>query len=87
MQEGMEGNPIAATMKNVMRGLAIATVPLTMNFPKVFAIFLYQEKCFCLFPSGLSASTGHQAVTSFWLSILLLALILMFALSLVVMII
>ncbi|XP_023552636.1 mitochondrial inner membrane protein OXA1-like isoform X1 [Cucurbita pepo subsp. pepo] len=39
MQEGMEGNPIAATMKNVMRGLAIATVPLTMNFPK--AIFCY----------------------------------------------
>lgn len=39
MQEGMEGNPAAATMKNVMRGLAIATVPLTMNFPKVFGIF------------------------------------------------
>ncbi|TYK16567.1 mitochondrial inner membrane protein OXA1 [Cucumis melo var. makuwa] len=39
MQEGMEGNPVAGTMKNVMRGLAIATVPLTMHFPK--AIFCY----------------------------------------------
>ncbi|XP_022942094.1 mitochondrial inner membrane protein OXA1-like [Cucurbita moschata] len=39
MQEGMEGNPMAGTMKNVMRGLAIATVPLTSSFPK--AIFCY----------------------------------------------
>ena len=36
----MEGNPMAGTMKNVMRGLAIATVPLTSSFPKVFAIYL-----------------------------------------------
>ncbi|KAJ7969729.1 Mitochondrial inner membrane protein OXA1 [Quillaja saponaria] len=39
MQEGMEGNPVAGTMKNVSRGLAVLTVPLTMGFPK--AIFCY----------------------------------------------
>ena len=35
MQEGMEGNPVAGTMKNVSRGLAVLTVPFTMGFPKV----------------------------------------------------
>ncbi|XP_065878233.1 mitochondrial inner membrane protein OXA1-like [Euphorbia lathyris] len=39
MQEGLEGNPIAGTMKNVSRGLAVLTVPLTIGFPK--AIFCY----------------------------------------------
>ncbi|XP_039062525.1 mitochondrial inner membrane protein OXA1-like [Hibiscus syriacus] len=39
MQEGMEGNPAAATMKNVSRVLALLTVPFTMSFPK--AIFCY----------------------------------------------
>lgn len=39
MQEGMEGNPVASTMKNVSRGLAVLTVPFTMSFPK--AIFCY----------------------------------------------
>ncbi|XP_042948956.1 mitochondrial inner membrane protein OXA1-like isoform X2 [Carya illinoinensis] len=39
MQEGMEGNPIAGTMKNVSRGIAVLTVPFTMSFPK--AIFCY----------------------------------------------
>lgn len=39
MQEGMEGNPVASTMKNVSRGIAVLTVPFTMNFPK--AIFCY----------------------------------------------
>ncbi|CAK7345652.1 unnamed protein product [Dovyalis caffra] len=39
MQEGMEGNSAAGTMKNVSRGLALASVPLTMNFPK--AVFCY----------------------------------------------
>ncbi|KAI9071621.1 hypothetical protein K1719_046416 [Acacia pycnantha] len=39
MQEGMEGNPAAVTMKNVSRGLAVLTVPFTMGFPK--AIFCY----------------------------------------------
>ncbi|MBA0714376.1 hypothetical protein Golax_013352, partial [Gossypium laxum] len=34
MQEGMEGNPAAATMKNVSRVLALLTVPFAMNFPK-----------------------------------------------------
>lgn len=35
MQEGMEGNPVAGTMKKVSRGLAVLTVPFTMGFPKV----------------------------------------------------
>lgn len=35
MQEGLEGNPIAGTMKNVSRGMAVLTVPFTMSFPKV----------------------------------------------------
>ncbi|ERN15015.1 hypothetical protein AMTR_s00032p00233900 [Amborella trichopoda] len=39
MQEGMEGNPIAGTMKNFSRFIAFATVPITMSFPK--AIFCY----------------------------------------------
>ncbi|KAB5551960.1 hypothetical protein DKX38_009271 [Salix brachista] len=38
-QEGMEGNNAAGTMKNVSRALAVASVPLTMNFPK--AVFCY----------------------------------------------
>jgi YidC/Oxa1 family membrane protein insertase len=38
MQEGMEGNPVASTMKNVSRGLAVLTVPFTMSFPKVIPI-------------------------------------------------
>ncbi|KMT11921.1 hypothetical protein BVRB_5g098850 [Beta vulgaris subsp. vulgaris] len=39
MQEGMEGNPVASTMKKFSRGLAVLTVPFTMSFPK--AIFCY----------------------------------------------
>ncbi|KAL4570687.1 hypothetical protein LXL04_026347 [Taraxacum kok-saghyz] len=39
MQEGLEGNPAANTMKNVSRGFAALTVPLTASFPK--ALFCY----------------------------------------------
>lgn len=39
MQEGLEGNPVAGTMKKFSRGLALVTVPFTMNFPQ--AIFCY----------------------------------------------
>ncbi|KAK9145437.1 hypothetical protein Sjap_005340 [Stephania japonica] len=39
LQEGMEGNPVASTMKNFSRVLAVLTVPFTMSFPK--AIFCY----------------------------------------------
>ncbi|PRQ17431.1 putative membrane insertase OXA1/ALB3/YidC, membrane insertase YidC/Oxa1 [Rosa chinensis] len=39
LQEGMEGNPVAKTMKNVSRGMAVLTVPFTMGFPK--AVFCY----------------------------------------------
>ncbi|GMN52959.1 hypothetical protein TIFTF001_022103 [Ficus carica] len=39
MQEGLEGNPVAGTMKNFSRGVAVLTVPFTMSFPK--AIFCY----------------------------------------------
>ena len=31
MQEGIEGNPAAATMKNVSRVIAALTVPFTMS--------------------------------------------------------
>lgn len=39
VQEGMEGNPVAGTMKKFSRGLAVLTVPFTMSFPQ--AIFCY----------------------------------------------
>ncbi|XP_078447849.1 mitochondrial inner membrane protein OXA1-like [Wolffia australiana] len=39
MQEGMEGNPMAGTMKNFSRILAFMTIPFTATFPK--AIFCY----------------------------------------------
>ncbi|XP_076922991.1 mitochondrial inner membrane protein OXA1-like [Bidens hawaiensis] len=39
MQEGLEGNPAANIMKNVSRGFAALTVPLTASFPK--ALFCY----------------------------------------------
>ncbi|KAK9103868.1 hypothetical protein Sjap_021122 [Stephania japonica] len=39
MQEGLEGNPVAATMKNFSRVLAVLAIPFTMSFPK--ALFCY----------------------------------------------
>ncbi|KAH0456430.1 hypothetical protein IEQ34_014337 [Dendrobium chrysotoxum] len=39
MQEGLEGNPMANTMKKFSRGLGVLTIPFTANFPK--AIFCY----------------------------------------------
>ncbi|KAF7822421.1 Mitochondrial inner membrane protein OXA1 [Senna tora] len=39
MQVGMEGNPGAANMKNIARGMAVLSVPFTMDFPK--ALFCY----------------------------------------------
>ncbi|XP_059662214.1 mitochondrial inner membrane protein OXA1 [Cornus florida] len=38
-QEGLEGNPVAGTMKKVSRVFAALTVPITMTFPK--ALFCY----------------------------------------------
>lgn len=38
MQEGMEGNPIAGTMKNFSRILAVVAVPVMMSFPKVLDV-------------------------------------------------
>ncbi|XP_020583992.1 mitochondrial inner membrane protein OXA1-like [Phalaenopsis equestris] len=35
MQEGLEGNPMANTMKKFSRGIGILTIPFTANFPKV----------------------------------------------------
>lgn len=48
MQEGLEGNPIASTMKNVSRGLAVLTVPFTMSFPKVSLLLLVAWGSFAL---------------------------------------
>lgn len=39
MQEGLEGNPMANTMKKFSRGLGVLTIPFTASFPK--AIFCY----------------------------------------------
>ncbi|KAL9228996.1 hypothetical protein vseg_004515 [Gypsophila vaccaria] len=39
VQEGLEGNPMAGTMKNFSRLIAILAIPLTMGFPK--ALFCY----------------------------------------------
>ncbi|XP_027082972.1 mitochondrial inner membrane protein OXA1-like [Coffea arabica] len=39
MQEGMEGNPAAGTIKNVSRGFAALTIPFTAGFAK--GIFCY----------------------------------------------
>lgn len=38
-QEGLEGNPAGKTIKNVSRGFAALSIPLTASFPK--AIFCY----------------------------------------------
>ncbi|KAE8697609.1 hypothetical protein F3Y22_tig00110616pilonHSYRG00012 [Hibiscus syriacus] len=46
MQEGMEGNSSAATMKNVSRVLALLTVPFTMSFPKCHLCVLYADGIF-----------------------------------------
>ncbi|KAK8944973.1 Mitochondrial inner membrane protein OXA1-like [Platanthera zijinensis] len=35
MQEGLEGNPTAKTMKNFFRVLGLVTIPFTANFPKM----------------------------------------------------
>ncbi|CAI0408687.1 unnamed protein product [Linum tenue] len=39
MQEGLEGNPIAGTMKTISRVFAVAAIPLTASFPT--ALFGY----------------------------------------------
>lgn len=35
MQDGMEGNPMAETIKKVSRFFGVMFVPLTLGFPKV----------------------------------------------------
>ncbi|XP_062074557.1 mitochondrial inner membrane protein OXA1 [Humulus lupulus] len=49
MQEGLEGNPIAGTMKNVSRGLAIVTVPFTASFPQAIFCYWITSNVFSLF--------------------------------------
>ncbi|OQU92279.1 hypothetical protein SORBI_3001G322300 [Sorghum bicolor] len=39
LQEGMEGNPMAGKMKTFSRGMAVLTVPFTMNFAKVYYMY------------------------------------------------
>lgn len=51
-QEGLEGNPAGKTIKNVSRGFAAFTIPLTASFPKVrYAtnLFLMVHSLFVLF--------------------------------------
>ena len=35
MQDGLQGNPVAGTMKKFSRALAFLSVPFTMNFAQV----------------------------------------------------
>ncbi|KAF4353200.1 hypothetical protein F8388_014668 [Cannabis sativa] len=49
MQEGLEGNPIAGTMKNVSRGLAVATIPFTASFPQAIFCYWITSNIFSLF--------------------------------------
>lgn len=44
MQEGMEGNPMAATMKKFSRGIAVLTVPFTCSFQTVNVLHLLNVK-------------------------------------------
>jgi len=48
MQEGLEGNPIAGTMKKVSRVFAVASVPLTMGFPNVILPSLFYCMISCI---------------------------------------
>ncbi|WCJ20539.1 inner membrane protein OXA1-like [Euphorbia peplus] len=49
LQEGLEGNPVAGTMKKISRGLAVATVPLTLGFPKAIFCYWVTSNLFSLF--------------------------------------
>lgn len=40
MQEGLEGNPVAGTMKYFSRILAVVAVPVMITFPKVYKVFI-----------------------------------------------
>ncbi|CAI9291234.1 unnamed protein product [Lactuca saligna] len=69
MQESLEGNPAAATLKNVSRGFGALTVPLTALFcywitSNLFSI-LYGLKYNSCSPSALSPMVASvQATTS-----------------------
>lgn len=62
MQEGMEGNPMANTMKKFSRGMAALTIPFTATFPK--AIFCYWITS-NLFSLCYGAVLKHQPVRKF----------------------
>lgn len=46
MQEGMEGNPMAGTMKTFSRIIGVLTVPFTMSFPKAIFCYWITSNCF-----------------------------------------
>lgn len=46
MQEGMEGNPMAGTMKTFSRIIGVLTVPFTMGFPKAIFCYWITSNCF-----------------------------------------
>lgn len=60
-QEGMEGNPMAGTIKNVFRGFALLTVPMTMSFPQVLIIYSKNLERLCVmdFLMDLLKFAGH----------------------------
>lgn len=53
MQEGMEGNPAAGTIKNVSRGFAALTIPFTAGFAKVHVVHVSNSYAYFLFPSDV----------------------------------
>ncbi|RCV46897.1 hypothetical protein SETIT_9G568100v2 [Setaria italica] len=48
MQDGMEGNPMAETMKKVSRFFGVMFVPLTLGFPKAFFFYWVTSNMFSL---------------------------------------
>ncbi|CAK7335716.1 unnamed protein product [Dovyalis caffra] len=48
-QEGLEGNPVAATIKKLSRVFAVALVPLTMGFPNAIFCYWVTSNSFSLF--------------------------------------
>ncbi|MCL7024679.1 hypothetical protein MKW94_022628 [Papaver nudicaule] len=49
MQDGMQGNPAAQTMKKVSRAFAVLMIPLTASFPKAIFCYWITSNVFTLF--------------------------------------
>ncbi|KAF9600381.1 hypothetical protein IFM89_008616 [Coptis chinensis] len=79
MQEGMEGNPMARTMKTFSRILGVLTVPFTMSFPKVYSSnnFLYPARKYYMLLRAQYATDFSLLIanfTAYYFSIHILAI-------------